>query len=199
MVARELRISSTDFIGDHVTFLTSQPADHAEDPEHLALENMQEMHTHIQDFTQMMENRTWTVNNDHLRLPQLLIRRDEAQAALTTVRQDGSDATAIKEARYACTRCTTEIMRRISVACSVFSFTLMGLACGIRIGRNPSSRGVITVIVLAAMYLIAFFVATSFDHALLSASLLYLMPHVIICAVSLWMLRRVARGVESCH
>jgi lipopolysaccharide export system permease protein len=82
------------------------------------------------------------------------------------------------------------------VAIAAFSFTLMGLAFGISISRNASNRGVLFVIILGALFLIAFFVASSFDHALLSSTLFYLMPHFVIIVASLYMLRRTARGIE---
>jgi lipopolysaccharide export system permease protein len=61
-------------------------------------------------------------------------------------------------------------------------------------GRKRSSLGIITVIGLSTLYLTAFFTAKGMDHALVAASLLYLVPHVIIISASLWTMRRFTLG-----
>jgi len=53
-----------------------------------------------------------------------------------------------------------------------------------------------TVIGLACLYLIGYFVAKGIDHQFIASSLLYLVPHVIIVILSIWILKRVTKGIE---
>lgn len=196
LVAKELKSTSDHFMGQQVTLLTGRPSNEGEiKGENLVVENFRESSTTIKDFTQMLEQKIWSINNDHLRLPLLLLRIDEAKSELKSARAHGTPA-AIKMAVYNLNRGYTEIIRRVSVSLAVFTFTLMGLAFGMNISRNRSSRGVVMVTFLAALYIVCFFGAKSFDYALISASLLYLMPHLVICISALWSLNKTAKGVE---
>ncbi len=195
LVARQLQATPEMFSGQYVTLLTGQKQSSEQDFENLIVENMQQSTTTIEDFSQMLEKKIWSINNDHLTLPRLLVRLDESRAELAHARTF-ADKDQIKQALYTLNRCYTEILKRFSVALAVFSFTLMGVAFGISISRKRSSRGLLVVIVLTSLYLITFFAAKSFDHALLGASLLYLVPHVIICTASMLALRRIAHGIE---
>ena len=195
MIAKELRATPENFSGKNVTLLTSKYAEGDRGKENFIVENMADTNATINDFTRMLEKKMWNINNDHLRLPLLLARLSEARQELTLARASG-DKAEIKQARYYLNSCCTEIIRRLSVALAVFSFTLMGLAFGIKISRNQSSRGIAIIILLASLYLIAFFGAKSFDHALIAASLLYLVPHLIIWSSSFWILHRRVHGIE---
>lgn len=196
MVAKLLQASPILFLGEQITFLTGQEVSEKDKGvENLVVENMTRSSTSIQAFSQMWEKKIWMVNNDHLRLPLLLVRLEETKKAYANLKFS-DDREACKQARYDLNRCRTEILRRLSVSLAVFSFTFMGLAFGINVGRHRSSFGLLMVVILGALYLVAFFAAKSFDYAFLFSALLYIVPHVIICAASLWMLSRVARGIE---
>lgn len=206
MTAKLIKATPLTFVGEQVTLLAGRkPKKDQNDKnsesailagnENLILENMQESKATIHDFSQMLEKKIWTVNNDHLRLPELLVRLRESRDALVQSRQD-TDKIKIKEARNTLNEGLTEIMRRFSVALAVFSFTFMGLAFGTTISRNRSNKGIFFVVALGAFFLIAFFAAKSFGHALVPSAMLYLMPHAIICAAAFAAVRRIAHGIE---
>ncbi len=88
------------------------------------------------------------------------------------------------------------MMRRISIAIAVFTFTLLGACCGMSIGRNQSSKAIYLVAVLSAVYVAAYFSGKGVDHLLITSALFYLVPHVLIIIVSLWMVGKAVRGVE---
>lgn len=196
MVAKKLQASPISFVGSKVTLLAGLRSGEENEFEHLMLENIDEASTSVKDFSQMLESKVWALNNDHLRLPLLLIRLQNEKEALKEALEAKLDQAAIKQTRQAYHRCCLEVVRRLSVALGVFSFTLMGVAFGISISRNNTSRGVIYVVALGALYLIAFFGAKEADHRMVLASLFYLLPHVIIIGASLWMLKRVNHGIE---
>lgn len=201
MIAKRLDVSPEVLLGDRVTFVTSQhkkkkELGDVEEKEQLIVENMLTSKTAVQDFSRLLEKRIWTVNNDHLRFRQLLVRKDEAHQTLQTLIEQKAKSEDIKQARYNYYRTISEIMRRFSASLAVFSFTFMGLAFGINISRSKSNYGIFYVVFFASLYLVAFFTAKSFDQAIITATLLYLLPHVLIWGVSLWTLRRIAHGIE---
>lgn len=197
MVAKKLQASPVSFVGHHMSFLTSLRADENEPHEHMLLENINKTSTTIKDFSQMFENKIWAINNDHLNLPMLLVKvHNEAQQLEQLRKNTPGDSSKIKESLQTCRRCYLEIIRRISVAFSVFTFTLMGMAFGINISRHASKRNVIYVVLLGSMYLITFFGAKEADYNLILGSLLYTIPHAIIIGASLLMLKRINHGIE---
>jgi lipopolysaccharide export system permease protein len=162
----------------------------------LMIENMQEGQSTTEDFTRLIEKKIWSVSNDHFSFRHLLVRRQEVKTQLAALVAQNGPAIEIKQARNDFNRTTTEIIRRFSVAISVFSFTLLGLAFGITIGRHRSHLSLLIVALLSSSYLVAFFTAKSFDQAVIAATLLYTIPHALIWIASLWNLSKVSRGIE---
>lgn len=197
IAAKRIDVTPDLFSENQMTIITTRsPKGENPDAEQMVIENMRASSTTIQEFSQLLEKKIWSVNNDHLQLPQLLVRKNETYKALQESIQKNASKDNIKEARQNYHRTLTEIIRRFSVALAVFSFTLMGLAFGISISRNKSSLGILYIIVLASMYLVSFFIAKNFDQAIIAASLLYLVPHAVIWTASLLTLRKIAHGIE---
>ena len=135
------------------------------------------------------------VNADYLKLSLLRLRANEDLAKLEQAKADG-DKSQIKFYQQRITRSLTEMMRRVTLALAVFTFTLMGAAFGINISRKHSYKGVVWVVVLAALFMVCFFTGKGLEYALIPAALLYTAPHVIIIASSVRALHRVSKGVE---
>ena len=194
MVAKQLQITPETFNADHITFLNGQySADKSN--ESIMLENSRQSLTPIQNFPLLFEQKAESIYNDHLNLHQLLVRLNEHRQLLAQVVLQ-NDKVNVKSAQNAVNGVYTELLRRFSISFTVLTFTLLGLAFGISISRNKSNRGLIFIVVLSTLFITCFFAAKSFNHAPVTATLLYLVPHVIICSASLWMLRRLAHGVE---
>jgi len=87
-----------------------------------------------------------------------------------------------------------EIMRRISVALSAFSFTLMGAAFGIAIRRGGGIYGVVSVFVLSLLYITAYFCGDRGSNHLFEAFFFFFGSHILICVLSLLALKRVSLG-----
>lgn len=201
IAAKKFEVSPERLLGNYVTFVSSHPVskDNQETgmpEERLIVENMISSETSLQEFSQLLEKKIWTINNDHLTFRQLLVRTDEAQQQLGELIANHSPTEVVKEARYDYYRSLSEIMRRFSAALAVFSFTFMGLAFGIHISRYRSNISFFYVVMLATIFLVSFFTAKSFDRAIITATLLYLLPHLLICLASLWNLRKISHGIE---
>lgn len=196
LTAKNLQASPSNFIGRGVTLVSSMPADEDDEPDHIVLENIEKAKTSIKDFTQMVQNKVWTLNNDHMKLSLLLLKLKDEQQTLeqeTLLDKPSSD---LKQISRNINRVYSEIVRRISAALAVFTFTLMGAAFGVNIGRYHKSRGLFVVIGLATFYLIAFFAAKGIDHLITASALLYLIPHLLIIFLSLWVIKRATKGIE---
>lgn len=181
MTAKQLKSSTNEFTAENITLLTGQYNPETK-KETIIIENSATSQTPINNFPLLTNKTTWAVYNDHLTLPQLLVRLNESKQSLASPK--------VIHGVY------TEILRRLSISIAVFSFTLMGLAFGISISRNQTNRGLILIIALGSLFIVCFFTAKHFNHALIPAALLYLLPHLIIWAASIRILRRVAHGIE---
>lgn len=196
MVAKKLAATPLVITGRNVTLISSLGDDDFERFDSMMLENIEKVTTSIQDFSQLIQKKVWSLNNDHLKLSLLLVRLDEENKLLFQAKKDNKPESELKQIQRSLNRGHSEIVRRISLALAIFTFTLMGAAFGVSISRYHSSRGVFFVIGLAAMYMIAFFAAKGIDHLFMASSLLYLLPHLLIVILSIWVLKRTAKGVE---
>lgn len=201
MTAKRIDVTPDIFTTSRMTFVTElngkAPDEAVNGQTHeLVIENMEHSTSTIQDFSSLIDKRIWSVNNDHLGFRHLLVRRDEAKEHLAALVESKAKPADVKQARNDYNRTTTEIIRRFSVAAAVFSFTLLGLSFGITISRNRSGFSFLVIAVLTSAYLVSFFVAKSFDQAVVAAALLYTLPHFVIWTASFWNLHRIAKGVE---
>ncbi|MBA3957651.1 MAG: LptF/LptG family permease [Parachlamydiaceae bacterium] len=195
LLAKEMRTAPQMFFGSNVTLISSLGNNEGEKFDQLMLENIAEASISVQDFAQVIDKKVWTLNNDHLTLPLLLVRLDEERQNLIKGEQANLPQNELKQITRNINRGYSEIMRRVSLAFAVFSFTLLGAAFGVGISRNRSNRGLYFVICLTALYMIAFFAAKSMEHVLATAALIYFLPHILIVGLSIWALRRAAKGI----
>lgn len=193
MVAKSLQADPAFFTGNGVTIMSTLPVENGEVFDHLIIENLEKSITPIQDFSQVFQKSIFTLSNDHLKLALLLHRMKEHKGLQMQPDLAPEEKKLLQKQNN---RMYAEIIRRVSVALAVFTFTFMGASFGMSISRNHSNKGVICVIALAAFYLIAYFTAKGNESNLLFAGLLYLIPHFIIMSASSFVLYRVTRGIE---
>lgn len=196
LVAKNLQATPTTFTGEGVTLITGLASDSDQHFDHLMIENIGHATTSVEDFSQLIQKKVWTLNNDHLQLPLLLVRLETENQLLEEAQAADMPTSELKRITRNIHRSYTEIFRRLSIAIAAFTFTLMGAAFGISISRYHTSHGLAFVIGLAALYLISYFTAKGMDHHLIASSTLYLIPHLLIVGCALWALRRAAKGIE---
>lgn len=192
MLADELKASPKEFHGKGVSIITNVKSKSGSPNDQLIIENVQATTTSIDDFTKMIEKKVWTLNNDHLGLPLLLTRLQGHWEELS----QANTAEGKKAIKRNCYRCLSELFKRISVGFSPFTFTLMGATFALSISRQKSSRPIIMIVALAALYLVSFFSAQGLAHHLAVSTTLYFVPHIIIIGLSLRTLSLVSRGYE---
>jgi lipopolysaccharide export system permease protein len=192
MLAKNLTATPTSFIGREVTLLTTTPQDSQDEFDDLLIEHMKDSSTQVEDFSKILQKKVWTINNDYLTLPLLLVRLEEQKKALIELK----DKNELKILKQQINRSLSEITKRLSISIAVISMTLMGTAFGINISRRSSRRNLILVILLTLFYLICFFVAKGADENFILAAILYLVPLIIIAGISCAVLNRVSKGKE---
>jgi lipopolysaccharide export system permease protein len=197
MIAQQLKAEPSIFIGQGVTLITGAASEQEEDFDHLIIENMGKSVTHVQDFSDLLQKKVWTINNDYLQMPLLLARIQEQRLLLKEAKLKGEGKMQLKALKVQLNCCLSEIVKRFSIAIAVFSFTLMGTAFGINISRKRHYYTLYLAIALTILYLIAFFVAKGVEQNLWLATPLYLVPHFFIIFASMIVLRRVTKGIES--
>jgi len=180
MSAKELSLKGELLKGEKVTFISSVDPKKESGFDHLVIENQAEMNTKAANLSQFLQTMDWTSSYDYLPLRMILAH----------------DIAAAKDQFHLSKGAQVEISRRISISLAAFTFTLIGIACGIQISRNRSKKGIIWAIGLAAFFLVCFISAKSFRHSPMTATMIYLLPHPLIILISLRFLKSIREGVE---
>ncbi len=191
--AKELRISGDLVNGDHLSLITSIPSETASLNDTLIIENQEYMTSSAADLSLLFKSTDIHVQADHLSLVHLRtwISQLSTIKEKATLREQLALSTEINKGYV-------DIIRRFSLAISVFTFTLLGAAFGTDPRRYPSQKRTFIIIALAALFLICFFMAKNYSNQVFLAGGIYLIPHVIIIVSSIFMLKRTSRGIESC-
>lgn len=195
-IAKRVAATTYDFNAEKATVLTSFANKQEEDFDDLLIENMDKTVNQVKDFSVFLQKKVWTINNDYLRMPLLLIRAHEQKIAVQAAKSNHLEPAELKKLKAQLSRSLSEITKRLSIALAVFSFTLMGTAFGMSISRQKNYRSLYAAIFLTTVYLICFFVARGVDHHYVLANLFYLVPHGLIILASLGVLIKVGRGIE---
>ena len=100
------------------------------------------------------------------------------------------------EGRKAARSAHFEILRRISLSFSAFSFTFLGCAFGIEQGRSPSKKNLFLAFFLTLTALLCYLLGKEWKSAIAIAYLLFLLPHALIGWFCLRKMRRISRGLS---
>ncbi len=89
-----------------------------------------------------------------------------------------------------------EILRRIAIGFSAFTFTVLGIAFGIDIGRKKSRRKIIAATLFALIIFISLSIGKSIKTHTLLSSIFFLVPQPIFLFLSYRSIKKVQRGIE---
>ncbi len=170
-LARQVSTRDEELVGQGVSLISNSS--------HLVIENEEDLSTSAPEFAHFLRGKGWKLANDHLTLSLLRTRAKQ-----------------LDPSKRAFIKTRSELVRRCALGLSAFTFTLMGVAFGIEIGRNKRIRGVLVVLCLTATTLVAFFIGKEFDHLIKVAATFFLLPQLVIVAASIYTLKKVSRGIE---
>lgn len=180
MTAKELSLDKDLLMGNQVTFISSIDAKKPDGFDHLVIENQTSMSTKAMNLSQFMQTKDWYSNYDYLTWRMLMAKK--------TLEEKGG--------KFFKSRAQLEITRRLSIGFAAFTFTFIGIAFGMEIGRQRTKKGIIWAICLASLYMVSFIVAKSLRHFPIAATLIYFLPHPILILLSMRSLKRVSGGIE---
>lgn len=180
MTADELSLDGKELHGKGISLITTVAGKGEFD--HLVIENQEKMSTGASHLSDFLHTANWQTHDEYLPLRMVLAKASLQKATQTKKRISGAEL---------------EVVRRISISLAPFTFTLIGTAFGMQVGRRRSKKGVFWAISLASLFFICFLGAKSFRHQTLPSLLFYLAPHPLIMLVILASLKRLKRGVEG--
>jgi lipopolysaccharide export system permease protein len=193
--AKNIHLESTSLFGDRLTLINSDGVDRSDQADHLFVENIDKITTSSKDlFNNFNKKGGARIKTDYLKLSLLLVRTEEDLQALQAV--DPKDKPLLTFYKKRTVKNITEILRRVDLGLAPFTFTLMGIAFGISIGRRNSYRGILWVTILATLFMFGYFAGKGVSNNVFPAALFFLAPHVIIVASSLRALKNVSKGIE---
>lgn len=180
MLAKKLSLQNERLIGSDVTFVSTVEPKELDCFDHLVIENQAEMQTQAEELSKYLHSSGWSFSFENLNLRRLL--------AKNAVEQGVSAPLDI--------RIVEEIARRLTLGIAAFSFTLLGIACGMEISRQLKLKGILWACGFMVLFLVSFIMAKSIRHNPMQSSLLYLAPHPLILLFSLYSFNRIAKGAE---
>ncbi len=180
MTAKELLVKNGQLLGKNVSFISSMDSK-LPTYDHLILENQHTMQTEVSTLMQYLHNSELDEIEESSSLRDILAKE--------TIEKPDRSLRISKGAQV-------EISRRITLGLSPFTFTLIGVAFGMDISRHKRKKGVLWAFGLASFFMISFVAAKSFRHTPHFASISYILPHFLICALCLYSFRAIEKGVE---
>lgn len=190
LTAKELKKLPDAFDGTSLTLITTEGKE--DDFDNLFIENMGGSTTPTKDFANLLQNKVWTLSNDHLKLSLLRARQHELRQKLNVTDQES-----YKSIRKQLDATYSEIARRFSLGGAVFAFTLLGLATGVSLGRSRQYQGLTIALICSVLYLGTFFAAKGALGHWLFVSTLYLFPLLFMIIVASYRLQKISKGWSS--
>lgn len=179
LFAKELSINHEELLAKKVTLITP-----LNDPESLLIENQEKSSGLALDAAGLIHPPHLKLAFDHLNFRQLLQSMKHLNPKATDYPRK------INKAR-------AEIFRRLSLSITPLSFTLLGAAFGIEIGRKKRITHLILLAFIAAFSLTSFFIAKELDHLWILSSTLFLFPHILASVLSINRLKQIEEGNDA--
>ena len=177
IAAKKFRINKKGLLlGDQIALISHTPSKDTEF-DNLLIDNQMHSITHPALFSELTTKKKHKLSAPELSLKPLVKRT-------------------LSKNRKKSRRSFIEIEKRISLALSTFTFTLLGLTFGMHIGRSRNRFGILIMSSMASMAFIAFLMARSMASSILISSVLYILPHPIIAYTCLKRQSRLKRGIE---
>lgn len=171
ITAESFSLKNHSLLGKNVCSLTTFTQE-KEDFDALILENEASLSTQASDLSYLLKPNKTRMNPSSLPL-RLLYLHSQAKEKLFFLQ---------------------ELVRRFSLAISVFSFTLLGACSGVEIGRNPNWSKQIGAFLLAILILVSYLYGKQMKSTKEISLVLFLLPHILAFWLSSFYLKRINQG-----
>jgi lipopolysaccharide export system permease protein len=172
--AEKLRMTDSELEGEKVAIITHLQSDQEDMFDPLIVENEETMSTNGSDLSSSLKKNRPRIDPSSLEWPMLRLHTTE-------VGKTGKKS-------------WVEMLRRSSLSLSVFSFTFLGCAFGMEIGRRPAKRHLFIAITLSLILMTSYLLGKEFKSAPWIAFLIFFLPHPIIWGSSILRLSNISRG-----
>lgn len=193
VLTKSIRGNNDEVVAENVTFVGSKPSEAGFDE--INIENIHQLQTPYAAFTPALQQRSWNMHPDHLQLALLEVHLDEQKEALAQACSQ-NDKERCKALNKNIAKAYSEFGRRASAALSLITFTLLGAAFSIQIGRQQSRWSALVLGLLTGIFLLCYFLAKSLDDKVVPSLLLYFVPQLLLIGISLIKLHRLNHGRE---
>ncbi len=172
--AKKLSIQGDELFGEQTAILSHLPSDELEAFDCTLLENQQAMSTSAPLLSLALKKKRPNMEANALNLKSLSLQMKEGP----------------KKERLA----RIESLRRYSLSAAVFSFTLLGCAFGIQMGRNPRKTDLLYIASWTLLVLMSYFLGKGLKAFPLAATAAFLLPHPFLWLASLYRLHTLNQG-----
>lgn len=167
--AKKLNVLSSQLEGHDVALITHLHPENIESFDPLVIENQLWMTTDAGSLSSTMKKYRPRLDPASLELPMLRLQFQEKGE--------------IEKKSF------VDILRRVTLSCAVFTFTLLGCTYGIEQGRNPSRKNLFKALGLALGLMMSYLLGKEFKDAPLTALAIFLLPHPFLWTLSLGKIR----------
>lgn len=179
ITAKKIYLENDDLIGSRISIISYFESEDKEGFDPLIIESEESMTTQASNLSKYMKSNTFSLNPIHLPTKMLLIRNKISGNGFKNI-----DAPII------------EIIRRIALSFSAFSFTIIGICFGADIGRVRSKKKLMLASLSSLLILLSFTIGKGLKYQPVYACAFYVLPQLIILLLSARSLYKISRGVE---
>jgi len=193
-IAKEMHVEDNRLKGTNLSLISTVATGNEDLYDHLAIENAKENVILLEDLSQAMVTKRLKLTVSELSFPMLLAKRADLNMQIQGEKELTQGKSYLKQLWN---KTTSEIVRRISLAFSIITFSLLGAAFGITTLRTNSRKRLVDLILLASFFLFCMLGAKAFEYNALIASIFYIAPQLILISLSLIRLKRIQQGCEK--
>ncbi len=172
--AQKLSIEKDELLGKQTAILSHLPGNEAEGFDCTLLENQKTMSTSAPLLSLALKKKRPNMEANALSLQALFLQMKEGP----------------KQERLA----RIEALRRYSLSAAVFSFTFLGCAFGIQMGRNPRKTPLLYAASWTLLVLISYFLGKGLKAFPIAATMAFLLPHPLLWLASVTRLHALNEG-----
>jgi lipopolysaccharide export system permease protein len=173
--AAELSVDDDSLKGTSLSLISSANSSDPNNYDHLILENQKNLVTDKAVICDQLIQKEWFAKEDLLSFSNLLKK----------CFQESFNPSSF-----------LELLRRGCLGFCPLSFTFIGIAFGINIGRHRKKSSLWSAFLLATFIMVSFVLSKTIHHSFLLSSLLYLLPQPFAILYSLRSLMLSSRGIE---
>lgn len=192
---KKLKVEEGEIFAPSVNIITSIPNKKSKGYDHLIVENERNIRAKAKELSKLIKNSHFHLYSNHCSLPFLMISIHQLKEKILAAKHL-NEREKVRHYKGDLTQNYSEIIMRISIGISAWTFTLLGLSFAIDIGRERRMKNFILIALLTFLSLICLFTGKIFMKNLFLSLLIYFMPHLLIVGLSLYRLRCISKGIE---